>query len=105
MVVTDDLIGALDKLRCFICGSRWGLWFSRTAAEQTGECWDQIQWVHKEESHKYDFLEMIKGVPQGSILGPILFSIFVKDLGKNSQAKIHLHADDTVIYSLPVLPP
>ena len=43
--------------------------------------------------------KITKGVPQGFILGPILFSIFINDLGKDIQAKIHVYADDTVIYT------
>ena len=45
-----------------------------------------------------DFCRVISGVPQGTVLGPVLFLIFINDLPSVISSKCRLFADDLVVY-------
>ena len=46
-----------------------------------------------------DWIEVLSGIPQGSVLGPLLFLIFIHDLPENVLSRIVIFADDTKLYN------
>ena len=45
-----------------------------------------------------DWMELLKGVPQGSILGPIFFNIFMNDIYATiTRSSLYNYADDNTI--------
>jgi hypothetical protein len=43
--------------------------------------------------------EVLSGVPQGSVLGPVLFICFINDMPEEVQSLIRIFADDTKIFA------
>ena len=76
----------LYKLRLFgITGNLWG-WFQKYLLGRY-HCVDI-------NNHLSDYLPVLSGVPQGSILGPLLFVIYINDLPQSiKDSLVFLFAD------------
>ena len=47
-----------------------------------------------------DYSLIESGVPQGSVLGPLLFLIYINDLERNIKSNIKFFADDPMLFSI-----
>ena len=59
-------------------------------------CYRQ-QWVVVNGA-KLDWAPVLSGVPQGTVLGPFLFSLYINDISTVIDSEIRLFADDCVCY-------
>ena len=46
------------------------------------------------------FSAVESGVPQGSVLGPLIFLIYINDLERNMKSNIEFFADDAMLFSI-----
>ena len=76
----NDISGNLLKLLCDFLSCRK----QRVVLNGQHSSWDNVT----------------TGVPQGSILGPLLFLIYVNDLPNNLSSNCKLFADDTSLFSV-----
>ena len=47
-----------------------------------------------------DYYPIESGAPQGSVLGPLLFLVYINDLESNIKSNIKFFADDTMLFSI-----
>ena len=96
-----DLAKAFDSVNhCILIGRLNSLGFLNDClAWFTNYFSDRVQCV-KSEGRFSRPLAVSFGGPQGSILGPTLFSLYINDVTLAAgDSLIHLYADDTILYS------
>jgi hypothetical protein len=84
--------GLLHKLRCLGIEGTLFEWLCDYLSDR------KIRAVINGQSNEW--VNTTAGVPQGSILGPLLFLIFINDITRNIESDIHLFADDTSLMDI-----
>ena len=82
--------GLLHKLRDIGCSKNLLKWFSSYLTKRRQRV------VLNGKASKWTYVKA--GVPQGSILGPLLFLIYINDIVNELRASVRLFADDTSLY-------
>ena len=98
-----DLSAAFDTIDHSILLERLSSWFGISAIPLS---WIKSYLLNRSfyvniESSKSSLFQLLYGVPQGSVLGPLLFILYTTPLStviSNSSAHHHLFADDTQLF-------
>ena len=76
--------------------------------ETVGVCGRNLSWINSFLSNRTqrvvlegvfsDEAQILSGVPQGSVIGPVLFLVYINDIANSMESTIRLFADDCIVY-------
>lgn len=52
------------------------------------------------DSEKSEDAQVRSGAPHGTVLGPLLFLLYINDIGNDLTSKIRLFADDSLLFGV-----
>ena len=80
----------LLKLQSYGISGRTHHWISQWLAK-----WAQRVVINGIE---FDYIRVISGVPQGTVLGLLMFLLYINDISENISSTICLFAGDCIVY-------
>ena len=71
---------------------------SHTLNGQSTTCVEESSLIVQIDDRISKSVSISFGVPQGSIMGPLIFNIYIADLQEKLDCACHQYADDTTVY-------
>ena len=97
-MVLIDLRKAFDTVNHeILCSKLKSIGLNKNSVEWFSSYLGNRQQLVECNGTKSEFADITCGVPQGSILGPLLFSIYVNDMDSSIKCKLLLYADDSAL--------